>query len=75
LWKEEFSQKYFSLTSLYADQIIIEVFGHDHFGDLRYHSLNETEGTYFHNMIEAPGVTVNKNQNPGITWFEIDEAT
>jgi hypothetical protein len=26
-------------------------------------------------MIEAPSVTVNKKNNPGITWFEIDEAT
>jgi hypothetical protein len=75
LWLDEYSEKYFNLTAQYHDRIIIEVFGHDHYGDLRYHSLNATEGTYFHNMIEAPSVTVNKKQNPGITWFEVDEAT
>ena len=52
--------------------------GHDHFGDLRYHSSDNVPGMSdtdvkfdFRNMLVAPGVTPNKGQNPGVAMFEV----
>ena len=58
---------------------MIEVVGHDHIADLRYHSsssnvldLQDIEPQfYFHNMIVAPGVTPYDFTNPGVGKFEI----
>jgi hypothetical protein len=65
----------------YSEQVVLEVSGHDHFADLRYHSswnikgLDNTPAEFkFHNLIVAPGVSPNKNQNPGIASFEISAA-
>ena len=58
----------------------MEVFGHDHFADLRYHSSNgvldipEPESKFdFHNMFVAPGVTPEKGNNPGVSMFEVSD--
>jgi hypothetical protein len=48
----------------YHDVVIIEVAGHDHYSDLRYHSSNNVLELpdpavkfNFHNILIAPGVT------------------
>ena len=60
--------------------IIIEVGGHDHYADLRYHSTSNvknlqdiTPESDFHNLLVAPGITPNKGQNPGVAHFQIDD--
>lgn len=60
------------------EAVIIEVMGHDHFGDLRYHSSDNVPGMKdsdvkfdFRNMLVAPGVTPNKGNNPGVAMFEV----
>jgi NADH dehydrogenase FAD-containing subunit len=57
---------------------LIEIGGHDHFADLRFHSswdivgLDNTPNEFkFHNLLIAPGVSPNKGQNPGVATFEI----
>ena len=59
---------------------MIEVVGHDHYSDLRYHSsqnvcdLADTDVKFdFHNILIAPGITPIDSSNPGVTMFEIDE--
>jgi hypothetical protein len=60
----ECATPYFSLLRDYHDVVIIEVVGHDHYSDLRYHSSNNVLDLQdpsvkfdFHNMLVAPGVT------------------
>jgi len=80
MWKAEANSRYFSLLRTYHEQVIIEVVGHDHFADLRYHSssnvadLPDTESKFdFHNLLVSPGVTPYDGSNPGVTHFEISE--
>jgi hypothetical protein len=54
----------------------MEVVGHDHYADLRYHSSNNVAGLPdptdkfdFHNILVAPGVTPYDGSNPGVTTF------
>jgi hypothetical protein len=82
LWVDSYNTKFFNLLRNYSDQVIIEVYGHDHFADLRYHSsqnvatLVDTPVKYdFHNMLVAPGSTPYDGSNPGVAHFEIDETT
>jgi hypothetical protein len=79
LWTKEYNEKYFQLIRDYHEQVIIEVGGHDHYADLRYHSsyhvasLKDTdEKFYFHNLFVAPGATPYGNSNPGVSMFELD---
>ena len=60
--------------------MIIEVYGHDHYADLRYHSSdnvaslpNVEEDFYFHNMFVAPGVTRYEGTNSGVSMFKIND--
>jgi hypothetical protein len=62
--KPECAKTYFSMLRDYHDVVIIEVAGHDHFSDLRYHSSNNVFDLPnpavkfdFHNILIAPGVT------------------
>ena len=78
LWHEANAERYFQILRDNADAVIIEVFAHDHFADLRYHSsdnvfdLPDTDVKFdFHNLIVAPGVTPNKGNQPGVAMFEI----
>ena len=64
---ETYSERYFQILRTFKDQIVIEVFGHDHYADLRYHSSDSVPGLKdadpkfdFHNLFVAPGVTPNK---------------
>ena len=64
----------------YHNNIIIEVVGHDHIADLRYHSSNgvwdfkDPSPEYnFHNQLTAPGVTPYDGTNPGVAHFEIND--
>jgi hypothetical protein len=61
------------------DVVIIEVAGHDHYADLRYHSSNNVLDLPdpavkfdFHNILISPGVTTWDEQNPGVAYFEIN---
>lgn len=58
----------------------MEVVGHDHYADLRYHSSNNVidlpdlaTKIDFHNIFVAPGVTPYDNSNPGVSMFEITD--
>ena len=62
----------------YHEAVSIEVVGHDHYADLRYHSsdhvmdFDDTDTKFdFHNIFVAPGMTPNKMQNPGVAMFEM----
>jgi hypothetical protein len=64
----------------YHDQVVIEVVGHDHYADLRYHSSNNVIDLPdlatkfdFHNMFVAPGVTAYDKSNPGVSMFEVTD--
>ena len=66
----------------YHDVVIIEVVGHDHYSDLRYHSSNnvldlpDTDVKFdFHNMLVSPGITPWDEQNPGVAFFEINDSS
>lgn len=79
LWHDEFNSRYFQILRDYHEAVAFEVVGHDHYGDLRYHSsydvldLPDTDTKFdFHNLFIAPGITPNKNQNPGVAMFEMD---
>ena len=60
---------------------MIEVVGHDHYADLRYHSSNNVIDLPdlatkfdFHNMFVAPGVTPYDGSNPGVSMFEVSDS-
>lgn len=73
--------EYFENLRNYHEQVVIEVVGHDHYADLRYHSSNNVAGLPdtptkfdFHNMFVAPGVTPYDNSNPGVSMFEVTDS-
>lgn len=72
------AKRYFQILRDHHESVVIEVMGHDHYGDLRYHSsdnvldLDDTDVHFdFHNMFIAPGITPNKGNNPGIAMFKV----
>lgn len=78
LWHSEFAERYFQILRDYHQAVAFEVVGHDHYADLRYHSsnnvmdLDDTDTKFdFHNIFVAPGITPNKDQNPGVSMFEM----
>lgn len=80
LWHPEFAERYFQILRDHASSITLEVAGHDHYADLRYHSsfgvlnLPDTPAKFdFHNLLVAPGITPNKGNNPGVAVFEVSE--
>ena len=80
LWKTHYNQRYFELLRTYHDVVAIEVAGHDHYGDLRYHSSNNLAGLddisgstiFMHNLLVTPGCTTYGKSNPGIAMFELN---
>ena len=79
--KEECAKEYFKLLRDNHDIMLIEVAGHDHYADLRYHSsqnvmdLPDTTDKFdFHNMIVSPGLGSWDKQNPGVDYFEINNS-
>lgn len=81
MWHAEYYHEYFNILRQYHDQVVIEVVGHDHYADLRYHSSNNVIDLPdfdvkfdFHNMFVAPGVTPYDNSNPGVSMFQVSEA-
>lgn len=76
LWYDDYNTRFFDILRTYHNQVIIEVYGHDHYADLRYHSSdnvaslpNVEEDFYFHNMFVAPGVTPYEGTNSGVSMF------
>ena len=68
MWNDKYVLNYLQTLRTYADQVVIEVSGHDHYADFRYHSSwnikeldNTPEEFSFHNLIVAPGISPNKN--------------
>ena len=61
----------------YSDKVILELAGHDHIADVRYHNhvLPNGEKTYFHNLLLSPGLSSKDGQNPGFAVFQIDKTT
>jgi hypothetical protein len=59
----------------------MEIAGHDHFGDVRYHSskavadLKDLSGSefFFHNLLVSPGLTAYGESNPGVSYLEITD--
>ena len=81
MWHEEFQARYYQTLLDHSSQIIMEVVGHDHIADLRYHSSQKIPGVTdaktkydLHNVFVAPGITPNKKNNPGVAHFEISDA-
>lgn len=79
LWDDAYNSKYFDMLRTYKDSVVIEVGGHDHFADLRYHSsyhvadLKDSDTKfYFHNLFVAPGATPYGNSNPAVSMFELE---
>jgi hypothetical protein len=65
LWHPSDAETYLNIIKKYSDKIIIEIAGHDHLADLRYHNTDypnavSSSSSYFHNMIVAAGVTSSK---------------
>ena len=78
LWHKVYAEQYFKILRDYHHNIIIEVMGHDHYADVRYHSSNSVLNLKdsdvkfdYHNLIVAPGITPIKGNNPGVGMFEI----
>lgn len=78
LWHSDPTSRYFQILLKYAAQIVIEVVGHDHIADLRYHTStgvldfeDPAEKFRFHNVFVAPGITPEKGNNPGVSMFEV----
>lgn len=68
MWNSLYVADYLQTLRSYSDQVVLEVSGHDHYADFRYHSSNDIrdlENTptefKFHNLIVAPGISPNKN--------------
>ena len=38
MWHSDYTQRYFELLRSYAPQVALEVAGHEHITDIRYHS-------------------------------------
>ncbi len=81
LWHEPYLVEYFENLINYHEQVVIEIVGHDHYADLRYHSSNNVAGLpdsptkfNFHNMFVAPGVTPWDSSNPGVSMFEVTDS-
>lgn len=80
MWKDQFVSGYLDILRTYSDQVILEIGGHDHYADLRFHSswdvagLKNTPAEFkFHNLMVAPGISPNKGQNPGVATFDISD--
>ncbi len=80
LWHSDVTSRYFQILRDYHDAVVIEVMGHDHYADLRYHSsdnvldLDDTDVKFdFHNLLVAPGITPNKGNNPGVACFDVSD--
>jgi len=80
LWHASYYHDYFNNLRNYHDQVVIEVVGHDHYADLRYHSSNNVIDLPdlatkfdFHNMFVEPGVTPYDSSNPGVSMFEVSD--
>jgi len=80
LWHTAYYHDYFNNLRNYHEQVVIEVVGHDHYADLRYHSSNNVIDLPdpatkfdFHNIFVAPGVTAYDKSNPGVSMFEVTD--
>lgn len=80
LWHDKYNNPYFQLLRDNHDLVVIEVGGHDHFADLRFHSskgvaeLNDPSSLFnFHNLFVSPGMTPYGDSNPGVSMFEIND--
>lgn len=40
LWTQEWSERWFVMLEKYREKVIVEIVGHDHYGDFRYHKLD-----------------------------------
>jgi hypothetical protein len=77
LWHHRFSTPFIKLMEKYRHIILIEISGHDHVADLRYHQgpYNPSKEYFnFHNILLGPGMTSISYQNPGISTFEFDSS-
>lgn len=61
------------------DLIVLEVGGHDHYADLRFHTsqnvanIKDAKDKFnFHNLFVSPGMTPYGDSNPGVSKFELD---
>ena len=74
------NERFFQIVRDNAPQIAIEVAGHEHITDFRYHASHNVldfddpkEEFFFHNIFIAPGVIPWYRQNPGVSMFEISD--
>ena len=57
----------------YKDNIVLEIGGHDHFGDVRVEN-NYTEG-FYRSLLVASSITPYSGNLPGFSTFHIDGMT
>jgi hypothetical protein len=80
LWHDKYNNPYFQMLRDNHDLVVMEVGGHDHFADLRFHTsknvaeLKDLSGSTFnfHNLFVSPGMTPYGNSNPGVSKFELN---
>ena len=76
-----YTSEYLEIYMKYRESILLEVYGHDHVGDLRYNqgsfvnlsskAMNSSMNFNFRNLLINPGATLNSFQNPGYGTFTI----
>ena len=69
LWRLDYTETYFKMMLKYVDKIVLEVGAHDHWMDLRYFESNSYAP--YRPLFVAPGVSMNHDNFPGYSTFEI----
>ena len=73
-WFTNYTEAYAQLCLKYRENIIAEVFAHDHIGDIRLGgNLSQPASNFQLNrrLLINPGVTSNSYSNPGYGFFQI----
>ena len=74
-WMRNYTHSYFNMTHKYHHKIILEVAGHDHYADIRYHHSLDKKSYNLHNVVINAGITPTEFFHPGFTVFDIDATT
>lgn len=83
LWTADYTRRFAAILERYADRIIIELSGHEHTGDVRYHEgsifypgssilkgVSKAEEKALNLSFEGPNRYHNMLIDPGMTSFD-----
>ena len=82
MWVEKYNTIFRErILERFKDKILLEVAGHEHFGDIRYSHkgsdnkefLKENEKDISHLLVVCPSVSPDTWVNPGYATFNLDE--